>query len=63
MSLFGEFRRRDAFKVDAAYAAMAYIGGLLVFPAVFVLFYAIRFNTAGHEINQLIPGWFVLSVI
>jgi len=42
---------------------IAFVSSLLVLPALFVLFYAIRVLTDGQAINQWIPSWFTLAII
>lgn len=36
---------------------MAYAGGLLILPALYVFFYAIRLLPAGHELSEWLPRW------
>lgn len=40
-----------------------YVSSLLVLPALFAIFYALRVLTEGSPINEWLPGWFTISII
>ena len=42
---------------------ITYLSSLVVLPFVFAFFYSIRVLTRGLDVNELLPGWHILSTI